>query len=245
MEVSVSQVFATGERHEALFCEGNRIALELMQQDSGDVLEQLIDALHEFNERSCDPPKSRGDIQQLAYRCMSVAAKRFGDEKQFAKRVLQRLSKHFFIHEQAAGTHWSGRRLRIDAIIQPRDLSGWKDERPRFGVEFKNYHGFNPSFDMKDYTKWWSQCHDYAETNFDGHGYVYVFSYNGFSHYAARLGVSTDAAFAVRFWGRLGVGEIQPDDLLFVMSGTNKIWSERRGVIDGARISMERRFGSR
>jgi hypothetical protein len=241
----VNEIFATGERHEALFSEGKRIALQLMESDDSDVLGSLIKRLSEFNERSCDPPKDQSDICQIAYRCMKAASKRLGDEKTFAKKVLQRLSKHFFIHEQAEGTHWSGRRLRIDAIIQPRDLSGWKDERPRFGVEFKNYHGFNPSFDMKDYTKWWAQCHDYAETDFDGYGYVSIFSYNGFSHYAARIGNSTSAALAVRFWGRLGVGEIQPQELLFVMNGTNKIWSERRGVIDGARISLERRFGSR
>ena len=234
-----------GGRHDALFSEGKQIATELMEQDSTDVLEALVGWLCEFNERNCRPPKSRSDIYQIAYRCMSAAAKRFGDEKRLAKKVLQRLSKHFFIHEQAMGTHWSGRRLRIDAVIQPRDLSGWKDDAPRFGVEFKNYHAFSPSFDIKDYTKWWAQCHDYAETNFDGHGYIPIFSYNGFSHYAARLKSSTEQALAVRFWGRLGVGEIRPEDLLFVMSGTNKIWSESRGVIDGGRISMERKFGSR
>jgi hypothetical protein len=241
----MNECFATGERHEALFAEGRHIALSLMEADDANVLESLLASLCEFNEKNCSPPKSKGDIYEIAYRCMKAAAKRIGDEKTLAKKVLQRLSKHFFIHQEAQGTHWSGRRLRIDAIIQPRNPSLWKDENPRLGVEFKNYHGFSPSIDWKDYTKWWSQCHDYAETDFDGHGYVPIFSYNGFSHYAGRTGSQGNAAFAVRFWGRLGVGEIQPDDLLFVMNGTNKIWSERRGVIDGARISMERRFGSR
>jgi hypothetical protein len=241
----MSECFATGQRHEALFAEGRRVALSLMEADSTDVLESLVQSLNEFNESNCSPPKSRGDIYEIAYRCMKAAAKSIGDERAVANRVLERLSKHFFIHREAQGTHWSGRRLRIDAIIQPRDRSGWKDEYPRLGVEFKNYHAFNPSIDWKDYTKWWSQCHDYAETDFDGHGYVPIFSYNGFAHYAGRAGNPGNAAFAVRFWGRLGVGEIQPDDLLFVMNGTNKIWSERRGVIDGARISMQRKFGSR
>ena len=241
----MSDLLVAGERYEALLSEGRRIALELMEADRNDVLESLVKSLNEFNEQNCEQPKSIGDVYQIAYRCMKDAAKRFGDEKQFAKKVLQRLSKHFVIHEQAHGTHWSGRRLRIDAIIRPRDLSGWKGECPRFGVEFKNYHGFSPSIDIKDYSKWWAQCHDYAETDFDGHGYVYIFSYNGFSHYTARTANKAGAAFAVRFWGRLGVGEIRPDDLMFVINGTNKVWSESRGVIDGARISMERRFGSR
>lgn len=241
----MSEIVEVGGRNDALFSEGRRIALDLMDADQGDVLGPLVAFLEEFNDANCNPPKRRGDVYEIAYRCMKAAAKIFGDEKRLSKRVLERLSRHFFIHEQAHGTHWSGRRMRIDAVIQPRDLSGWKGEQPRFGIEFKNYHAFNPSFDMKDYTKWWAQCHDYAETDFDGHGYIPIFSYNGFSHYAGRLKSSTDRAMVVRFWGRLGVGEIQPEDLLFVINGTNKIWSESRGVIDGARISMERKFGSR
>jgi hypothetical protein len=245
MEVSVSDASTVGHRTDFLFREGRRFALDAMEEDKGDVRGPLVAWLSELNERQCQPPKELIDIQQVAYRCIKSAAKQFGDEKRFSKKVLARLSEHFFIHEQAAGTHWSGKRLRIDAIIQPKDASGWKDEYPRLGVEFKNYHAFSPSIDMKDYTKWWSQCHDYAETDFDGHGYVLIFSYNGFSHYANRSAGMTDRALAVRFWGRLGVGEIQPNDLLFVINGTNKIWSESRGVIDGARISTQRKFGSR
>jgi hypothetical protein len=241
----MTQCYETGQRYDALVAEGRRTAIELMREDRCDVLEALIPHLKQFNDENCDPPKTGGDIYEIAYRCMKDAAKRLGDEKELSKKVLQRLSKHFFIHEQAPGTHWSGKRMRIDAIIQPRDPSGWKDESPRLGIEFKNYHAFSPSIDIKDYTKWWSQCHDYAETDFDGHGYVPIFAYNGFSHYARKTSMPNNAAMAVRFWGRLGVGEIQPDDLLFVMNGTNKIWSERRGVIDGARISMNRKFGSR
>lgn len=241
----MAEIFSVGSRYEALLNEGNRIALAFMEEDRVDVLEALIKGLVEFNQEHCEEPKSRGDIYEIAYRCMKSAAKRLGDEKDFVKKVLRRLSKHFFVHEQACGTHWSGKRVRIDAILQPRDSSGWKSDHPRLGVEFKNYNGFNPSIDIKDYTKWWSQCHDYAETKFDGHGYVYVFSYNGFDHFRKKFSQPIAAILAERFWGRLGVGEVRPDDLLFVLNGSNKIWSESRGVIDGSRISMERKFGSR
>ncbi|NBW14947.1 MAG: hypothetical protein EBR82_43800 [Caulobacteraceae bacterium] len=234
-----------GQRTDALFDEGRRFSLELMEEGVGDVMPPLLTRLAQINDHQCKPQKSASEIQQIAYRCVKAAAKRYGDEKRLSASVLQRLSKHFFIHQEAWGTHWSGKRVRIDAIIQPRDPSGWKDEYPRLGVEFKNYHSFNPSFDIKDYTKWWVQCHDYAETNFDGHGYVFVFPYNGFSHYRSRTKSVADSALAVRFWGRMGVGEIQPNDLLFVMHGTNKIWSERNGVMGGTTMSMERKFGSR
>lgn len=242
----MSSLISEGERYTALYEMGRRAAEELMDDDREDVLEALLSQLREFNEQNCVPPKGRGDIYEIAYRCMKDAAKIKGNESDLKRGVIDRLSKHFVVHEEVWGTHWSGKRIRIDAIITPRDDSEWKTRSPKIGIEFKNFRKFNPSFDMKDYTRWWVQCHDYAETNFDGHGYVYVFSYNGFHHYKQRsAGRETAAAFAVRFWGRLGVGEIQPDDLLFVMNGTNKIWSESRGVIDGRRMSMDRKFGSR
>lgn len=241
----MEQSICEGERYTALHGEAMRLAVELMRDDSSSVLESMIERLKQFNEAYCSPPKHVGEIYEIAYRCMKDAARSLGDESNIKRDVLGRLSKHFNIYQEVWGTHWSGKRMRIDAIITPKDTSRWKTKSPRFGIEFKNFRGFNPSMDMKDYTKWWSQCHDYAETNFDGHGYVVLFSYNGFSHYRKRAGNRTTAAFAVRFWGRLNVGEITPEDLTFVMNGTNKIWSESRGVIDGARISVEPRHGSR
>lgn len=234
-----------GSRSESLFREGVAYAEELMENDCVSLLESLLEWLVRFNEENCDPPKGRGEIYQIAYKCMAAAAKRKGDEGNVKRRVLDSLSSHFVVHEEVWGQHWSGKRMRIDAILIPKDDSGWKTKSPRLGVEFKNFRSFDPSFSIKDYTKWWAQCHDYAETSFDGHGYVPVFSYNGFTHYRQRIGNDSTAAFAIRFWGRLGVGELQPDDLTFVMNGTNKIWSMSRGVIDGSRISMERKFGSR
>ena len=234
-----------GDRSTAIYAEGCHVALSLMEDHSENVLESLLQHLKHFNEKNCTPPKDIGDIYQIAYRCYTDAAKKKGDESDLKRSVLERLSEHFHVHQEVPGNHWSGKRVRIDAIVIPKDDSGWKTKQPRLGIEFKNFNGFNPSIDWKDYTKWWAQCHDYAETDFDSHGLVMVFSYNGFSHYRDRSKSEANAAFAERFWGRLGVGELRPKDLMFVINGTNKIWSERRGVIDGARIGMTRKFGSR
>lgn len=242
---AVSNLILPGSRNTTLFNEGVRVAVALLETDGSDVLEGVLDHLKKLNEQACDPPKERTEIYDIAYRCMKEASKRKGAESDIKRSVLSRLSSHFRVFEEVWGTHWSGKRMRIDAILTPLDDSMWKTKSPRLGVEFKNFRAFSGGFDLKDYSKWWGQCHDYAETNFDGHGYVPVFSYNGFSHYAARLKNEVASAFAVRFWGRLGVGELRPEELMFVMNGSNKIWSERRGVIDGSRISMERKFGSR
>lgn len=234
-----------GSRNTALFNEGVFVATKLFEDDASDVLGGVLEHLRRFNDENCDPPKDRVEIYDIAYRSMKEASKRKGAESDVKRSVLLRLSSHFHVYEEVWGTHWSGKRVRIDAIITPIDDSDWKTKSPRLGIEFKNFRAFSGCFDLKNYSKWWGQCHDYAETNFDGHGYVPVFSYNGFSHYESRLKNPTASAFAVRFWGRLGVGELRPEELMFVMNGTNKIWSERRGVIDGRRISMERKFGSR
>lgn len=257
---------AASEYEKFLIAEGTRHAVSLMEDDSQSVLDPLVLFLERLREGDSPETQSalsmhsevakqvaRSELSLIAYECIEKASKMLGDESDVRKKVLSRLSHNFSIEEEVWGTHWSGKRMRIDAIVIPKDDSGWKTKRPRLGIEFKNFRGFRASFDMKDYTKWWAQCHDYAETKFDGHGYVYVFSYNGFSHYRQRAGRESSAAFAVRFWGRLGVGELQPTEdgyprqksLMFVLNGTNKVWSEARGVLDGGRISMERKFGSR
>ena len=241
----MNQTVSEGYRYLAVYAEGVRLAGELMENDCHDVLEPLLQGIRKFNEERCSPPKAIGEIYDIAYRCIKEAAKKKGDESDVKRKVLDRLSSSFHIFEEAWGTHWSDKRVRIDAIVTPKDDSQWKTKSPRFGIEFKNFRGFDASFSIKDYTKWWSQCHDYAETKFDDHGYVPVFAYNGFCHYRQRINNPTAAAFAVRFWGRLGVGELRPDGLVFVMNGGNKVWSEQEGVIDGRRISMERKFGSR
>jgi hypothetical protein len=254
MEVSVTQqTVGEGSRYKVLFSAGVSLASDLLEEDTANPYPLVLERLTSINETQCSPPKSTIEISNLAYQCIKAASKFLGDERDLKRGVLDRLLVHFDVFEEVYGTHWSGRRIRIDAIIKPKDDSLWKTKSPSIGLEFKNFRGFNPSIDMKDYTKWWSQCHDYAETNFDGHGYVYVFSYNGFSHYRGRSSNSTVAAFSERFWGRLGVGEIAPGFagfprrpcLTMRINGTNKIWNEIEGVRDGRRMSMERKFGSR
>lgn len=265
----VSTYETSYESDEGTLLQATSFALSLMREDDRDVVAPVVSLLRERGEldraranlaAAC--PTMHGNVVEhiaeltlarTAQDCIKRASKLLGDEAGVKDRVLSRLSKHFHIEEEVWGTHWSGRRLRIDAVLIPIDDSGWKTKRPRLGVEFKNFRGFDASFSIKDYTKWWSQCHDYAETKFDGHGHMYVFSYNGFSHYRQSISNESSAAFAVKFWGRLGVGELQPTTdgwprrqcLMFALHGTTKVWSEVRGVREGSRMSMERKFGSR
>lgn len=266
-EVSEYESWYAGD--ESVLLEATSFAISLMREDDRDIVDPVASFLRQQGEfdrarasLSAASPTMHGNVVEqiaqltlvrTAQDCIKRASKILGDESGVKDRILSRLSKHFHVEEEVWGTHWSGKRLRIDAVLIPIDDSQWKTKQPRLGVEFKNFRGFDPSFNIKDYTKWWSQCHDYAETKFDGHGYMYVFSYNGFSHYRQRINNETSAAFAVRFWGRLGVGELQPTTdgwprkqcLMFVLHGNTKVWSEVRGVREGGRMSMERKFGSR
>lgn len=85
----------------------------------------------------------------------------FGSETELAEWALGQLDPYFTIHPQVQGVHCSGRRMRIDAILRPRDASGWTDPDPAFGVEFKNPVTLDST---KAYTKWAAQAVDYTHT---------------------------------------------------------------------------------
>jgi hypothetical protein len=61
----------------------------------------------------------------------------FPSEAAMAEYVLAELSGTFRIQREVRGEHCSGKPLRLDTVLRPRDPSGWRDESPVFGVEFK------------------------------------------------------------------------------------------------------------
>jgi hypothetical protein len=61
------------------------------------------------------------------------------DESEFQKLITRQLSKDFFIEEQVSGEHYiSNSSLFIDAVIRPKDTSGWRNKNVAIGIEFKN-----------------------------------------------------------------------------------------------------------
>lgn len=187
-------------------------------------------------------------VCKALYAGRRAASKNLGTEESLKRNVLDSLDAHFNIWEEVWGTHWSGRRIRIDAIVSPKDDSAWKTKSPKLGIEFKNYSKFDVTISIKDYTKWWAQCVDYSETNFDGHGYLHVFPYNGFYHYESSTRRTDELLIAKRIMGRLGVGELRKvhrKGLCFLLQDS-RVWSEEQGVEVGKTWSMCReKFGSR
>ena len=45
----------------------------------------------------------------------------YGSEKEFVDKVVEELKPHFHIEREAALTHWTGARLVVDAVMQPRE----------------------------------------------------------------------------------------------------------------------------
>lgn len=81
-------------------------------------------------------------------------------------RVLPLLEPHFHIHREVTGHHPIGKRLRIDAILVPRDSTDWARPDIALGVEFKR----STAAGRKDSSKVIRQCMDYTVTDWKGFG---------------------------------------------------------------------------
>ena len=73
---------------------------------------------------------------------------------------LKQLTNDFYI-KQVYRTHFSGVRLRIDAVLKPKDTSQSKNPDVCLGIEFKLEEKLK---DTKDKIVWIKQCIDYANT---------------------------------------------------------------------------------
>jgi hypothetical protein len=91
------------------------------------------------------------------------------DENGFKSWILNKLKEDFYIKQEVWGTHIEGGKLRIDALIKPKDTSEWANKDIVFGLEFKSPSRLIKLGDQCHYVK---QAIDYSYTKFDKHGYV-------------------------------------------------------------------------
>lgn len=151
------------------------------------------------------------------------------------------LKDHFYIEEQVPGRHFAQKsKKRIDMVIRPIDKSRWLNKEVAFGVEIKR-DSFHLEKGTGDYCRHFGQSADYASTNWDGYGYLYILTYPTFI--PSRI---QDQGFFRRLAGRIGVGEIgfTGSGLTALING-HTIWSDRHGVVEGRTWKLERKFGSR
>ena len=163
-------------------------------------------------------------------------------ESEIAERVLSALSPHFEARREVFGTHCSGRRLRIDAVLWPRDPTGWHDEKPVFGLEFKRHVGQGAEA--------LAQCTDYAHTEWDGFGPLAVFLCPAVvSRWAWRYGHG-GADIAQRVLAQQAVGELdlvkwQDVSIWRLERGGSRIWDSQAGPGGGGVSSLAVKVGNR
>lgn len=66
----------------------------------------------------------------------------FATEADLAERVIERLEPWFWVEREVVGQHCSGRSLRVDAVIRPRNSENWRNPTVAFGLEFKKPDAF-------------------------------------------------------------------------------------------------------
>lgn len=163
-------------------------------------------------------------------------------EREKIREWLPRLKPHFLIDREIWGTHFSGKRLRIDAVIMPRDTANWRCKDAAFGVEFKRYEAADWGGDG---ARWAAQCVDYASTNWEKYGFLHILIAGGFDPRPP----GKDELFVVpRLLGHLGVGELKVDPrdgLTILMHGRQKVWMETKGPYDAKTNGLERKWGAR
>lgn len=169
-------------------------------------------------------------------------------ERTYSQEVLQKLDKYFTVQEQVRGTHYSGKRLIIDAIIKPRDASLWANKDIALGVEFKLTDSIRE--DARKFTGWVAQCVDYANTDWDEHGLVHVFACPGIDikDLPIEFRDRNVVRFAERMMSQFGVGSLKHDSYLghyLALQSDHVIWSDKYGVQEGKRWKLERKYGSR
>ena len=153
-------------------------------------------------------------------------------EDQFSRVVLRRLSNHFDCYTEVWGTHFTGQRKRIDAVIVPKEKTEWLNKDIKFGIEFKSPES---EFDATKVSSLIRQAYDYIYTDWDEFGYMPVLICP-FKVQKVYGGSDGEMNFLRRVIGKFGIGEIQNRNnvLTIVFQASHVIWDEY-GVRLGSR----------
>ncbi|MQA06401.1 MAG: hypothetical protein GEV07_28005 [Streptosporangiales bacterium] len=191
-------------------------------------------------------PDPFGDLPHGKPYQAEVPLTAFSSEREMADRVLARLPPWFTIQREVTGQHCSGRRLRIDAIIRPRQAHLWRNPNVALGVEFKMVP---KCASIGDYTRWIAQAVDYTHVEWPGHGRLMILTCPGAASWLG-AGIDHDSRavmVARRLAGQLGVGELVlrwSYGLALLLNGEH-VWSERHGISRGQHWGLTLKSGSR
>lgn len=172
-------------------------------------------------------------------------------ESEFKDKILPRLAPHFIIQEEVSGvvnlngyTH----RVRIDALLYPKDKTGWKNPDVVLGLEFKE-----PDLHIGKLTNALDQIEWYTLADFNGLKHFPVFVCPPFKQVIRRYFATEQNAKEAHFifsrmLGKKLIGELRNTarfGLTFYLNGDHEVWSEEHGVMhEGKRNMLIRKIGS-
>jgi hypothetical protein len=242
--------------HPALLARyGSRVILRHQAVDLSGLTDKPVDesAVGRWIQTKWEQAKAQATGNRLI-----VNPEEFEREKDFQSHIVNVLAPHFYVYTRARGRHLAdGNIKRIDLIIKPINLAGWKDDDITFGVEFKNPRTLTQTNKI---TKWLGQCLDYANIAWEYSadegkswtpaGQIAIFTCPSLVESIPGSEVLNrwNNAIIPRLMAQSGIGELKPitdRGWSLVRNGDHVIWSELKGVEDGRKDSVQRRFGSR
>ncbi len=151
-------------------------------------------------------------------------------ENKFREEALRQLDTWFHVQTEVSGIHpRRTQKLRIDAVLRPRDTAPWYDPDPAFALEFKRS---KTSYEhLSKYTRWIAQSMDYAETDWDGYGYLTVFTCPSVLSSMPYLDDRTEFVLS-RVMGQRDVGELgfTREGWVLRLTGEN-YWTQDDGIV--------------
>jgi hypothetical protein len=207
-----------------------------------------VEAVHPFVPLAGEPSPFAAEIPRPRERSlwkvpMDIVGHK--DEAELVQRVLARLDPWFLIEEQVEGRHFTGKTLRIDAIIRPRQPELWHNPQTALGLEFKAFNSRDRETSVKDITRLAAQAIDWP-----GYGQVPVFTCPSAFQWTGSSDTGDfdrGAQMYRHLLGQLSIGELLlywGSGLTLLLNG-NPVWTERKGVIHGKHWSLKVRTGSR
>lgn len=163
-------------------------------------------------------------------------------ENEFSENWLEKLSVFFLIEKQVSGIHLTGKRMRIDAIITPKDKNNWKNKDIAFGIEFKSPTKIDR---LHNQTNFMRQCVDYSYTDFKNFGFIPILSCPRFE--LDKTYSDAKSLTALRhFLNSFQVGELDNTHrgLSIIFAEHHFIW-ENGSVHEGRYWSLKKNFGSK
>ena len=143
------------------------------------------------------------------------------------------LSKDFHIDPEVWGVDVrTGKKLRIDAVLTPKQPEAWPDPSVRFGFEFKALDKQRPQNILR-------QAIDYRYTNWDNYGFLTIIMAPPLQLHDGELKGEIDAVIGALSIGELwfrnrGYGDWKTACDLVMNIGGTKVWSSLHGPTNKA-----------